>query len=360
MKPSSISSFEKTAVFVIACLGAVELGLRIPAVERALPIRTYLHEPGAVVRLEKLEHVRREYGRIDVLFVGSSVVRCNIRPLVFDALLSSESPGLVSFNAGLSGMWPAGVRLYLEGLWLAEARPRIVAQGIRYGELFPSRRARVYSDIASSVVESTWEDGSTLGRLKAFPYEHLRLLQYRGTWPSWLYRFHNGRPEPAVDDEVRIFTDPRGWTPRTPTLDVVLTRHVLDEEQPNGSMADPALVDALAEIRRSARAARRAGAEYVLINMPEHAFRWSGTDGAEHYGRYLSVLRELADSDGFQFVDVTNGDPLRFSSEVEYSDYHHMSPAGADRFTRMLADDFRRRFGRDLQRRDGSHLMVQR
>src|SRR5690242_7379732 len=135
----SFTSSSRIAAVVVLLLGVIEIALRIPAVERALPIRTYLHEPGAVVRLEKLENVRRQYRRIDVLFVGSSVVRCNIRPLLFDALLAgAPAGGPVSFNAGLSGMWPAGVRLYLEGLWLAEARPRIVAQGIRYGELFPS------------------------------------------------------------------------------------------------------------------------------------------------------------------------------------------------------------------------------
>lgn len=346
---------------VVALLAAIEIALRMPDVERTLPIRTYLHEPGAVVRLEKLERVRQQYRRVDVLFVGSSVVRCNIQPLLFDRLL--EGPGgsrPVSFNAGLSGMWPAGVRLYLEGLWLSEARPRIVAQGIRYGELFPSRRARAYSEIASSVVESTWEDNRPISRLKALPYEHLRILQYRGTWPSWLYRFRNGRPAPIVDDEVRIFTDARGWTPRTPTLDITMRRHVLDGERPNGALSADMALDSLAEIRRSARAAYRAGAEYVLVNMPEHAFRWSGDDGAARYARYLDVLEQLAATEGFEFIDVTRGDPQQFSSALEYSDYHHMSPAGSERFTRLLADEFRRRLGPALWRRGGGHLIVQR
>jgi hypothetical protein len=357
----SFTSSSRTALIVVASLAAIELALRVPDVERALPIRTYLHEPGAVVRLEKLEHVRRQYQHIDVLFVGSSVVRCNIQPMQFDALLArSSGSGPVSFNAGLSGMWPAGVRLYLEGLWLAEARPRIVAQGIRYGELFPSRRARAYSDIASSVVESTWDDNRPMARLKAIPYEHLRILQYRGTWPSWLYRFRNGRPAPIVDDEVRIFTDARGWTPRMPTLDITLRRHTLDNERPNGSMSAALAVDALDEIRKSARAAHRAGAEYVLVNMPEHAFRWSGDDGRERYATYLEVLQQLAANEGFEFIDVTGGDPLQFSSALEYSDYHHMSPAGSERFTRLLADEFRRRFGPMLLRRGGGHLIVQR
>jgi hypothetical protein len=341
MSRSFISS-SSWAIAVLAMLAATELLLRVPAVSDAGPIRTHLREPGAVVRLQALERVRAQYGRVDVLFVGSSVVRCNIRPLVFDQLLNSGGRSMVSFNAGLSGLWPDAVRLYLEDLWLTSARPRVVVQGIRYGELFPSPRARDYSDIASGVLESAWEDRTVIGRLKALPFEHLRLLQYRGIWPTWLLRYSNGNPGDAGQDELRIYTDPRGWTPRTPTLDVVRRRHMLDKEQPNPAIDVAKCRNALDQIRRSARAARRAGAEYVLVNVPEHAFRWSGPDGRERYRNYLDTLRALAAREGVAFVDVTGGDPAQFSSEAEYSDYHHMSPAGADRFTRLLAQEFRK------------------
>src|SRR4051812_38172746 len=79
-----------TAIAVVALLVGVEATLRIPAVEQALPIRTHLHEPGVVVRLQALDRILRRYGRIDVLFVGSSVVRCNISPLVFDESIERD------------------------------------------------------------------------------------------------------------------------------------------------------------------------------------------------------------------------------------------------------------------------------
>src|SRR5262249_54119747 len=94
-------------------------------------------------------------------------------------------------------------------------------------------------------------------------------------------------------------------------------------------------------IRRSARAAKRAGADYILVNVPEYAFRWSGPDGRQRYASYLNTMRDLARSEGVRFVDVTHGDPYLFSSQAEYSDYHHMSPAGARRFTTMLAAELR-------------------
>ena len=39
----------------------------------------------------------------------------------------------------------------------------------------------------------------------------------------------------------------------------------------------------------------------------------------------------------FAFIDVTAGSADQFFRDAEYSDYHHMSPEGAGRFTAMLA-----------------------
>jgi hypothetical protein len=368
MKPSSTSSSDRpgpaapkpvrsraatTAIAVVAVLAGIEGALPIPAVEQAPPIRTHLHEPGVVVRLQALDRVLQRFGRIDVLFVGSSVVRCNINPLVFDAAIKRDRlPAIVSFNVGMSGLWPAAVRLYLENLWLPRARPRVVVQGIRYGELFPSTRARSYADISNGALESSWERGGIAGRLRGAAFEHLRILQYRGALPSWLMRYRTGRPGPIEEDELRVYTDPRGRTPRTPTLDVVLARNLLSGERPN-----PALVDrlpckeALEAIRRSFRATRRAGAQYLLVNVPEHAYRWSGPDGRERYASYLRAMQDLADDEGFTFIDVSDGNPSQFASVSEYSDYHHMSPTGALRFTTMLADRIAGDVGKAIEHR---------
>src|SRR3954469_12947099 len=154
-----------TGAAIVALLAAVEGALRIPVLRDALPIRTHLHEPGVVVRLQTLERLLTAEQHVDVLFVGSSIVRCNISPAIFDSLIDEDGQQhLVSFNAGLSGLWPAAVRLYLEDLWLPTARPRVVIQGIRYGELYTSKRARSYASISSGLMESSWEQAGHLGR----------------------------------------------------------------------------------------------------------------------------------------------------------------------------------------------------
>ena len=327
---------------IVACIAIAELVLRVIPVRNALPIRTHFHEPGVVVRLQTLDELQRHAPRIDVLFIGSSIVRCNIRPLVFDQVLASRGyPGVVSFNAGMSGLWPHAVHLYAKQLWLPRAHPRIVVQGIRFGELFPSRRARRYDAIVTSPVESAWQDSGLVGRARAELFERVRLLQYSGIWPMWLRRFANGHAAAPEDDELRVFTDPRGWTPRLPTLDVVRSKNLLEGERPNPAFdAAGDAHDAFDAIRDMAAAARAAGSAYVLVNVPEHSFRWSGEDGRARYAEYLAALRRVASRGDFPFVDVTHGDPMQFADEREYSDYHHMSPDGATRFTTMLAREF--------------------
>jgi hypothetical protein len=328
-----------TAVMLLCC----ELLLRLPVVAQALPARTYLHEPGIVMRVDALGRVVAQYGHVDVLFVGSSVVRCGIRPFDFDqAVGSSFGHAAVSFNAGLSGLWPPAVAFYLEHLWLPEAHPRVVVQGIRFGELYPSPRARKDSAIFSGPLESLWRAPTPQNRVAAALVEHLRILQYRGTFSSWLLAYQNGRPGDENYDDMRVMTDPRGWTARYPTLDVVRARGLLNSERPYASDMNP-MQDALAAIRASAAASRRAGARYILVNVPEHAFRWSAPAGPSRYRAYVVAMTEIARAERFEFIDVTQGDPQRFAEEADYSDYHHMSPAGAQRFTRLLAAAFGQR-----------------
>jgi hypothetical protein len=339
----SVARALSLVLMIVAMLLCCELLLRVPAVARTLPARTHLHEPGIVMRVDALGQVVAQYGHVDVLFVGSSVVRCGIRPFDFDeAVGSSLGHPAVSFNAGLSGLWPSTVEFYLEHLWLPQAHPRIVVQGIRFGELYPSPRARKESAIFSGALEGLWRVPTRRNRLAAALVEHFRLLQYRGTLPNRLLRFQKGRPGDEEYDDVRVVTDPRGWTARLPTLDIVRARGLLRSERPYEMDAVP-MNDAVAAIRASAAASRRAGARYVLVNVPEHAFRWSAPEGPSRYSAYVHAMEEIARGDGFEFIDVTQGDARRFAVEADYSDYHHMSPAGAQRFTRLLAAAFGQR-----------------
>jgi hypothetical protein len=76
---------------------------------------------------------------------------------------------------------------------------------------------------------------------------------------------------------------------------------------------------------------------WTFVNVPEHVFRWSGLDGQARYHRYIQRPEENGRRRRFAFIDVTAGSADQFFRDAEYSDYHHMSPEGAGRFTAMLA-----------------------
>ena len=323
------------AVFTV--LTAIEVVLRVPAVIRTLPVRTHFQQPGVVRRLEALERLTQNQPRLDILFVGSSIVRCNIHPLEFDRSAAALGMRTVSFNVGLSGLWPGPVEFYLEHLWLPAARPRVVVQGIRYGELHPSSRARKEEDIYSGSIESRWRNPTTLNRIEVALLQRIHLLQYRGALPRWLLAHRRGMPGEDADDDPRVITDPRGWTPRLPTLDVVRARGWVAAERPYSGDQSADSRQAIAAIRASARQTHAAGARYVLVNVPEHSYRWSAPDGPARYRAYIQTMTQLARDERFEFIDVTQSVPNRFADDADYSDYHHMSPAGAIRFTDMLA-----------------------
>ena len=82
-------------------------------------------------------------------------------------------------------------------------------------------------------------------------------------------------------------------------------------------MDDAPLADALEAIRHTSRVVKKSGAEYALVNVPEHSFRWSGLGGQLRYHAYIAALQKLADDEGFAFVDVTAGATDQFSRDAD-------------------------------------------
>jgi hypothetical protein len=320
-------------------LAAAEGLLRAPLIQSRLPTRTHYYDAGIVIREDALTRVLVANGHVDVLFIGSSIVRTNIQPLMYDALtMPGRSGRLVSFNAGLSGLWPASVALYLEHVWLRLAKPRLVVQGIRYPELAETTHALRSDQVFSGTVEAGWADTTWRKRLNAAATAHLRILQYRGALGNTLKRYVNGRPGPIAADNPEFMIDPRGYTPSLPTL---------RDARAGGA---PATVEPVAEeicardrcrfgfgaLSRAIAATQRSGAAYVLVNIPEHSARWGGREGSRRYLAYLAALREFARSKGVPFIDPTDGNPHLFE-DSEYSDNCHMRPTGAKQLTSILA-----------------------
>ena len=83
---------------------------------------------------------------------------------------------------------PARWSIYLEHLWLPTAHPCVVVQGIRYGELLPSPRARKEQDIYSGPVERRWHNPTPVNRLEAALLQRVHLLRTEARCPAGAWR----------------------------------------------------------------------------------------------------------------------------------------------------------------------------
>jgi hypothetical protein len=256
-KQFSLKRLAPVPLAVGLALASVEGLLRADAVQHRLPDATHFYDTAIPKRLDALAHVFQRHGRVDVLFVGSSIVRTNISPIDFDRRFGARGAGdLVSFNGGLSGLWPSATAEYVRQFWLEKARPRVVVEGIR----FPELRATTFSvddRFEKGTVERAWLDGGPLGWLQWRATDSLRLLQYRGVLARRLMEFNRGRP--GEFDDSRWAIDSRGFTERLPTLDVVKARGLVAQEKPHvGGCRPESCRVGFEALRRTFEACRRA------------------------------------------------------------------------------------------------------
>lgn len=337
---SSSDSWKTSLAVALGVLLLLELVVRLPTVEAWLGRPDVHYHPGVAERIEALETTQRD-DSVDVLFVGSSVVRTNIRPLLFDQLVSEAGVRLTSFNGGLSALTVDPARLYVENLWLQEAEPLMVVQAVRYADIVDAVPAAEFEPFTTSRIEPLWIEDSAVSRVEEFFLLRSHLLQRAGLLTELL-----ADPPEAFRSRVGAPIDERGWTATTVTLaerraTTTLTDILGGAEGAvgyNHPLSGEALEDGLASLDATIEQVLSSGSTYVLVNMPEHGDKFlNAEDGGTRYQAYLDALRALADKHRVAFIDVTAADAEMFRDDLWFSDFHHMSPVGADRFTRLLA-----------------------
>jgi hypothetical protein len=122
-------------LFVLLIVVTGETLLRIPIVESFVPTPTYGNAgPELGAKIRKLDAVIRQNGKVDCLFVGSSVVDSDIDPDVFSAEYKTLTGKDIScFNFGLAGMAPSSMESTARFL-IARYRPKILVYGVGIGD----------------------------------------------------------------------------------------------------------------------------------------------------------------------------------------------------------------------------------
>ncbi len=324
----------RSILWALAVVIVVEALMHVEVIRERLPVPKPYYSDNVEFRLRTLESTLAENGKIDLLFIGSSVVRTDFRPLLFDRVHARQTgEPVVSFNGGLSDLNPDRTRLYLEHFYLPRFTPKAVLQGVRYSEVLNAEPADKFELFQNGYLEKIWLEDAVLSPVAAWLINTMQLLYYKGVIPAALGRRYSLR--------WTVFpVDRRGYNrPRLNLVEAKAKKGISEAEPYGEALTGEIFAAALEDFRRAHELCRKQGIRYMLVNMPEHGDKFMGDleAGKERYEFYLKQVREFAQAEGIPFIDITGGDPEAFRDDTLYSDYHHMSGKGAARFTTELS-----------------------
>ena len=331
----ALREFGPSLLILLLCLAGAEALLATDAVFERLPLPKPYYSFDIARRVHDLRSLRRG-GPVDVLFLGTSIVRADIDPKVFDKRLKKRGVVMTSFNAGLSAVFPPAASLYLKYLWLDAARPRFVLHGLRESELTLASPKPMH---LGGMIDRRWAEGTRASLLEAAIIQRLLLLQYRGTLREVIERFRDGEALNQVEPGERT-TDGRGHRrERVPLRKNRARNHKHLWKYKSAPVANR-YRNSLPALEAMHEMCVEAGVTYVIVNMPEHAERFSAKHGQALWEDYQRTLRAWAKAHDVPFLDVTDGELRMFEDDKYFSDFHHMSQRGAERFSTLLADRF--------------------
>ena len=330
---------------VLACLAGFALTAALA--RHALP----LAELPSTVR-EKLTHLAAHGDEYDAIFVGSSRMQNHIMPALFDRLAGTRGLPIKSFNAGVAGMHTP------EDAWMLEAilarRPARLRWVFLEIDFFPTEMKEDQKGTLRGVYWHDWPRfwqvcrRLTVGKKAGFRdqaadfFERGRdLVDHLSAFGEHSSQFGRGAAffdgwrhpaEPAPMRWEKLGENGDGWTPTTHTeVRDDRTLELLDVSGGKGkrTMPKPEHADRVTQAVLGESIAKiiRAGAIPILV-IPPRARSVYFVPSAEN-ARRASVINLC--------------DPVKYPElyELKYRvDTSHLNAAGAEVFTRILADRF--------------------
>lgn len=337
-KQYTIKPVIKSILLALVIILGVELLLHNDTVRDLLPSPIPYYDSEVEMRRLALEKFIQQYGQPDILFIGSSVVRSNISPIIFDSVYTDiTGQTLHSFGGGLSDLDPDPVSFYFEHFWLPKCQPRIVVQTIRYEELQSPFTSENYSPFKNSLLEPLWLEDTWFHKTKVYLIEHIKLFYYSGSLTEFL-RY----PRWPMNRPIKHPIDSRGWSPMTVNIDKAIKMGYLKGDyRYHNNLSKENSAHNLQAMQEIIAWCKDAGIPYILVNVPEHPARFAPElNGPEKYQQYLNTLQKFSQQNNIPFLDITDGNPAYYPDNSYFSDYYHLFGTAAKQFTIDLAYSF--------------------
>jgi len=334
-KQFNISIIYKSIITILSVLLITDLLLRVNPVRDNLPQAYPYYNPAVELRLRALNRLLKDQGQPQMLFIGSSVVRTNFSPLLFDSVYQQiTSHKIISFNGGLSDLDPDPVSFYLKNFWLSNCQPDIILQAVRFEELQSDFTAENYPIFQTGIYEPLWLKNNFISKIKMYLLNHVKLFYYSGALTEFL-RY----PRFPVNRPLLHSIDSRGHSEMKIGMVEAKRKGLLQSDFAYlKDISEQSLNINMNALKKSYILCQERGIKYVMVNIPEHGDRFlADPDGLERYKNYILLLQNLADELNIEFIDLTNNDPKSYQNDEIFSDYYHMNPAGTTKFTNDLA-----------------------
>jgi hypothetical protein len=330
MKPLFNSRYTSSFSFVAVLLLA-EMTSRW--LSPSLPI-----DPGKWPRVEiaqKLDQMRdmaNKEERVEVLFVGSSMMAGGVDPVRF-----TEQSGLSSYNAAFAGPSMRTITPWTLDIVVPLLKPRFVVLGVQSRELSdngPKNEVMYekfvaspgYREAASNVA---LQIGGKLENLSEF-LRNRRILRE----PSQLFAADS--EEALATAAIRHEIGPRGRR-----NDAAGSYH--NSRKFSQALLDKALIDyevggpELAALAKLETGLRRQGVELIIMNMPVTDDYWEAhEDPIGNRASYRSALEDVVDRAGIRLVDAEDA----FPDAEEFRDPMHLDVAARISLADALAESW--------------------
>ncbi len=257
---------------------------------------------------------------IDALFLGSSLVYCNIATGVM-----WENHGLAAFDLG-GAEAPAWVSYYQLKEALQSQTPKVVCYEVSIAGMYPT----LYQ-------ADNWASDNSYGM--KWNSNRIDQLKVNSEEDDFLLRLNplnimHGRYKDLKENDftnVRNTANYKGFDPR---------ESVSDQERPE--LLDPSEMEPCSEkaeeyIRKMAELTRQEGIPLILFVSP-----YPVTESQQRVNNYIATI---AESEGVEFIDFNRRyDDIGIDFKADMADHSHLNYSGnykfSDYFAKLLKDKF--------------------